>query len=82
MNQRTICFQSETQPISDDFLKKVKSLAEEHGIQVEDECDDHLLRKQQKAALEFIQEADRLARSMPYQTIDSADIIREERDRW
>lgn len=84
MNEIVVHFQSQDCRIDSEFLARLESMANEFGISIDEQTRQtiaHSRLKRQRRLDDFIREADDFARRTGPQSIDSADLIREDRDR-
>ncbi len=92
MTEITVHIQTGKPKIDQEFFEHLNELAEQYGLHVEKKNDQEIDVQSQENIMshkegvrkqvldEFIREADAFAKRVGPQTIDSADIIREERD--
>lgn len=78
MMEITIRFYTEQAKIDSRFIEKINHLAQKYGMKMEQNlpCENDI-NSQLEA---FIRKANRLVEGMEPQTVDSADLIREERE--
>lgn len=79
-----VCFQTNQPTIDPEFVARIEAVVEEFGFSIEPQSrqggeSDFL--PNHRSLSDFLCKADELANRMAPQTIDCADLIREDRDR-